>query len=143
MCPKHKCENLELGVILLSSYITCKILAYLTARLLERLANHLCCKCLIGKKQLMLNKMTAYHQMGKMVIIEIVWMWPEYYSWEWSITCDLQISWVIFVDAVSYPVLSVSWIYFCSITLQPWNSESVSEVQIAKFYYLFLTPFLK
>lgn len=92
----------------------------------------------------MLNKMTAYHQMGKMVIIEIVWMWwPEYYSREWSIICELQISWVIFVDAVSYPILSVSWIYFCSITLQPWNSESVSEVQIAKFYYLFLTPFLK
>lgn len=52
--------------------MTWEILAYLTARLLERLANQLCCKCLIGKKQLMLNKITAYHQMGKMVIIERV-----------------------------------------------------------------------
>lgn len=63
---------MELGVILLSSCMTWEILAYLTARLLERLANQLCCKCLIGKKQLMLNKITAYHQMGKMVIIERV-----------------------------------------------------------------------
>lgn len=81
------------------------------SKLLERSANHLCCKCLIGKNQVMLNKITVYHQLGKMVIIEIEWMWSEYCSWEWSIMCELQISWVEFVGAVSYPVLSVSWIF--------------------------------
>lgn len=107
MCPKYKCGNLELGMILLSS-ITQEILAYLTASLLERSADH-CCKCLIGKKQLMLTKITAYHhQVGKMVIIQIVWTWSEYYTWEWSVTCELQISGVIFVDAVSYPDVSLS-----------------------------------
>jgi len=128
----------------LQSSITWEILAYLIASLLERSANHLCCKCLIGKKQVMLNKITAYHQLGKMVIIEIEWMWSEYCSQEWSIMHELQISWVEFVDPVSYPVLSVSWIFLPSVyyLIALRLKESVSEEQIAKFY-LFLTPFLK
>lgn len=66
-----KVWSLEFGIILLQSSITWEILAYLIASLLERSADHLCCKCLIGKKQVMLNKITAYHQLGKMVIIEL------------------------------------------------------------------------
>lgn len=57
-------------MILLQSSITWKILAYLRARLLEGSANHLCWKCLIGQEQLMLNKSTAYHQLGKMVLLK-------------------------------------------------------------------------
>lgn len=96
------------------------------------------------QKQVMLNKITAYHQLGKMVIIEIEWMWSEYCSQEWSIMHELQISWVEFVDAVSYPVLSVSWIFLPSVYYLTALrlKESVNEEQIAKFY-LFLTPFLK
>lgn len=129
----------------MQSSIIWEILAYLIASLLERSANHLCCKCLIGKKQVMLNKITAYHQLGKMVIIEIEWMWSEYRSWEWSIMRELQMSWIEFVDAVSYPVLSVSWIFLPSVyyLIALRLKESVSGEQIAKFYYLFLTPFLK
>lgn len=85
----------------LQSSITREILAYLVASLLERSADHLCCKCLIGKKQVMLNKITAYHQLGKMVIIELEWMWSEYCSREWSIMREL---WTL-----------LSWICRCSI----------------------------
>lgn len=133
---------MELRIILLQSSISWEI-AYLIVRLFKRSANHLCCKCLIGKKQLMLNKIIAYHQLGKMTVIEIVWMWSEDYSWEWNIMCELQISWVVFVDSVSYPVLSLKFFfvisyYFLALRLRVSKCSIDSKVLLPLLY-----PFLK
>lgn len=47
-------------------------ISFLVVRIPKSLVHHLCFKCLIRRVQLVSNKITAYHQLVKMTVIEIV-----------------------------------------------------------------------
>lgn len=47
-------------------------ISFLVVRISKSLVHHLCFKCLIRRVQLVSNKITAYHQLVKMTVIEIV-----------------------------------------------------------------------
>lgn len=86
----------DLGLILSQSSIS-----YLAVRTPKR-SVHLC-KCLIRRVQLMSNKITAYHQLVNMTVIEIVWIWSGLQS---------RVRTVGYRCSIGF---SVSWFFLCSI----------------------------